>query len=567
MSPRSIFVSLMLIASFFSVSTLCAAPQVELILDASGSMYNKLDDGRYRITAAKDVLSEFVRNLPATDLDVGLRVYGSELQPADAGACQDSKLMVPVAGVQRDALLDSIKTTRARGKTPIAYSLEQAIGDFSGDEACLIVLVTDGEEVCDGDLQAAAQKLEQAGCDFDLRIIGFDLTAEAQASFAGIGTFENAEDAAALAAALDRAVEGVVTKEPLGDASLNAPDEVTAGSEFSVEWTAEEGPRDYITIVEADAEDGKYGFWAYTEQGSPLQLYAPVEAGAYELRYQSDRAEGVAARRAIQVLPAEFALGGPASVKAGQPFEIPWTGPDGAQDYLTVVAADAPDGTHASYAYTKAGSPARLHAPIEAGDYEIRYQSDRESGVFARRPITIEAVEVSLEVPAELAAGQPFEVQWTGPNGDRDYITLVEADAPDGRYGEYVYTEKGSPVTLTAPFVAGNYQVRYQSDRESGVFARVDLTITATEVTLDAPESVAVGARFQVTWTGPDGRLDYITIVQHDAAPGKYLNYRYTTSGSPLTLTAPKEPGDYEVRYQSDREKGVVFGSRPIRVE
>ncbi len=550
-----------------STLPLTAATQVELILDASGSMYNKLDDGRYRITAAKDVLSEFVRNLPQGDLDVGLRVYGSTLQPSAAGACQDSKLVVPVSGVQQDALLSAINTTRARGKTPIAYSLEQAIGDFNGTDQCLIVLVTDGEEVCDGDLQAAATKLEQAGCDFDLRIIGFDLSSQAQATFQGIGTFENAKDAAALAAALDRAVEGAVERTPLGDATLTAPDEVLAGSKLMVEWTGENGPRDYVTLVEATAEDGKFGSWSYTEKGSPLELVAPATPGPYELRYQSDRVEGIAARRPITVLPAEFAIGGPAVVKAGQAFEIPWVGPDNEKDYLTVVLADAADGTYGSYAYTATGSPARLHAPMQAGDYEIRYQSDREDGVFARRPLTIEAVEVRLDVPAEVRAGQSFEVEWTGPNGDRDYITVVEATAPDGEYGQYVYTAEGSPITLTAPFVDGKFQVRYQSDREDGVFARLDLDIAKTRVTLKAPDTVAAGATFEVTWTGPDGPQDYITIVQQGAEPGAYLGYQYTKRGATLTLRAPEEPGSYEVRYQSDREKGIIFGSRPIRVE
>jgi len=41
---------------------------VELILDASGSMWNKLDDDRYRIVAAKDVLTQFIGGLPDTDL-------------------------------------------------------------------------------------------------------------------------------------------------------------------------------------------------------------------------------------------------------------------------------------------------------------------------------------------------------------------------------------------------------------------------------------------------------------------------------------------------------------------
>ena len=89
-------------------------------------------------------------------------------------------------------------------------ALEQALADFpAGAERCAIILVTDGKEVCGGDLKASAEKLRQPGGDLDLRIIGFGLDAEAEAvaSFQGIGTFESAKDAEALAAALDRAAE------------------------------------------------------------------------------------------------------------------------------------------------------------------------------------------------------------------------------------------------------------------------------------------------------------------------------------------------------------------------
>ena len=49
-------------------------------------------------------------------------------------------------------------------------------------------------------------------------------------------------------------------------------------------------------------------------------------------------------------------------------------------------------------------------------------------------------------------------------------------------------------------------------------------------------------------------------------ADGEYLSYDYARNGSPLTLTAPDEPGAYEIRYASDRVEGT-FARRPIRVE
>ncbi len=187
--------------------------------------------------------------------------------------------------------------------------------------------------------------------------------------------------------------------------------------------------------------------------------------------------------------------------------------------------------------------------------------------MFARRPITVTPSEIVLDAPAEVAAGARFEVQWQGPNGDRDYLTVVAAAAADGQYTSYAYTRQGPVVPLVAPIKPGDYQVRYQSDREKGVFARLDIRVTPIEASVDAPDEVSAGQTFSVEWTGPDGPRDYITVVAAGAAPGAYTDYRYTRAGSPVNIRAPAKPGDYEVRYQSDREKGVVFASRPIRVK
>ncbi|MEM1436943.1 MAG: VWA domain-containing protein [Pseudomonadota bacterium] len=539
---------------------------VQLILDASGSMYNKVDDGRYRIVAAKDVLQEFVGALPDTGLNVGLRVYGSALGSDEDGSCLDSKLVVPMQGLDRGALRDAIRATRAKGSTPIAYSLEQAGRDFPRDGSrCLIVLVTDGKEVCGGDVRSSAAALSQAGCEVDLRIIGFDLSEEAIASFTGIGTFENATSARDLGAALERAVDDVVERDPMGEAQLRAPDEVPAGSPFDVSWKAEPGDKDYITIVAPGAEPGTFGSYAYVSSGNPVKLHAPTTVGPHELRYQSDRIVGIGGRRAIVVTAAEIALGAPTEIEAGRPFAVDWTGPDGARDYVTIVKADAAAGAFGSYQYTENGSPLTLHASIEAGSYELRYQSDREPGVFARRPVLVKPAEILLEAPATIRGGSPFEVQWQGPNGDRDYLTVVAEGTPAGQYTSYDYTLKGSPVRLHAPVAPGSYEIRYQSDREPGIFASLGIDVTSPDVTLDAPAEVAAGSAFQVRWEGPNGDRDYITIVAPGAPVGAYTVYQYTSSGPTVTLAAPETPGEYEIRYQSDRIDHL-FLSRTLRV-
>lgn len=51
-----------------------SASQIELILDASGSMRGKTADGKLKIDIAKNVLRSIIQNLPE-GLEVTLRVY------------------------------------------------------------------------------------------------------------------------------------------------------------------------------------------------------------------------------------------------------------------------------------------------------------------------------------------------------------------------------------------------------------------------------------------------------------------------------------------------------------
>ena len=83
---KRLLINLFLLAC---LSLASAQTYVELILDASGSMWNTLDDGRYRIIAAKDVLSQFIGGLADDGLNVGLRIYGSQTDALEEGACQD----------------------------------------------------------------------------------------------------------------------------------------------------------------------------------------------------------------------------------------------------------------------------------------------------------------------------------------------------------------------------------------------------------------------------------------------------------------------------------------------
>ena len=160
--------------------------------------------------------------------------------------------------------------------------------------------------------------------------------------------------------------------------------------------------------------------------------------------------------------------------------------------------------------------------------------------------------EPSVKGPSTVAVGARFEVEWTGPNGKGDYVTIVKAGATKWTNEPYFYTNTApSPGALTAPGTAGAYELWYVKGEDDSVLARTPITVSAFAGTIDGPDAVAGGTEFEVSWTGPNGPGDYVTIVKAGAEKWTNEDYFYTTVGPKGTLQAPLEAGAYELMYVS----------------
>src|SRR5215213_2119961 len=210
---------------------------VELILDASGSMAETLPGGESRMEAAKRILRQVITDLPEREgVNVGLRVYGHHGDNTQAGkavSCRASELLVPVAGLDKAALIAHVEAIQPTGWTPIAYALQQAAADFQpGGESITnaIVLVTDGEETCDPPQQScdAAGALHQTDVTVTTHVVGFALTPEQTdlvrcVAEEGGGQLFGAADAEGLSSALGAALAGVGIAPASGSAPPSTP--------------------------------------------------------------------------------------------------------------------------------------------------------------------------------------------------------------------------------------------------------------------------------------------------------------------------------------------------------
>ena len=174
---------------------------VEVILDASGSMLQRLDGNR-RIDIARRAVTDLISDALAPGVPFAFRAFGHR-QP---DAC-DTELMIPLSPLNPASARATVAAMEAKNlaKTPIADSLAQVPNDLAGIEGeVVVVLVTDGEETCEGDPRKVIETLRSSGYDIRVNIVGFAIDEAAlKQEFAawanaGGGSYYDAADAGQL---------------------------------------------------------------------------------------------------------------------------------------------------------------------------------------------------------------------------------------------------------------------------------------------------------------------------------------------------------------------------------
>ncbi len=536
-----------------------------LVLDASGSMWGQID-GEAKIGIAKSVLGDLLGELPA-ERRLGLIAYGHRRK----GDCSDIEELAAV-GADRAAIAAAVEGISPKGKTPMAASVKLAAEKLkSTEEKATVVLISDGIETCEPDPCGVAASLEQAGVDFTVHVVGFDVTeenAEAQlqclAENTG-GKYISASNADELGAALETTV--AAAPEPVSETKVRL-----RATELEGGVVIEEGLTWTVTP--------RLGGEPVVQEAGAGVLDVEIAPGAYDVAVErpSDGLKGTQERVVIRentwktvtialTFPVEATVaadpGG--EVMAGTNILVHWTGPDRKGDYITIVEKGADNGRYGTYAYTRQGDPAELRMPVEPGDYEVRYMLGQPIRTLASIDITATPAEATLVAPDEAIAGEEIAVEFTGPPaGSGDWITVVEPDADDKAYKNYHYTKQGSPGTLRMPLEAGEYELRFVQGNKK-VLARRPITVTAAVATISGPETAIAGEEVSVEFTGPEPASgDWITVVAPDAAPNKYGDYHYTRQGSPGEVRMPLEAGEYELRFVQGNKK--VIARQPITV-
>ena len=179
-------------------------PPIILILDGSGSMWGKIGHDT-KIAIARDVVHNVLDKMDPSQA-VGLVAYGHR-QKSD---CGDIETLIEPGINNHDAIKTALNNINPTGKTPLANTALKVIEQLKKDQqSASLILISDGEESCNGDLCEVVRKAKEAGVEFVLHIVGFDLGDADQlalecAAKAGDGIYLNAENGEQLNDALSK---------------------------------------------------------------------------------------------------------------------------------------------------------------------------------------------------------------------------------------------------------------------------------------------------------------------------------------------------------------------------
>lgn len=240
----SMFISLGLYGgtvAFAQTEEATTSTNVLFILDGSGSMAGQVE-GKVKMDVASEVMTDLINGLPDS-VNVGLVAYGHRTK----GDCSDIETMVVMGKVDKENLTQKIGSIRPKGKTPIAKSLQIAGDELQAvEDETTVVLVSDGEETCDGDPCALVKSLKEQGINVKVHVVGFDVGDKEKEQLsciadAGGGKYFTANNADQLQEALAE-----VGEEVTAGADVPKMDPLPKGGDM-VETAVPLAPGDYAT--------------------------------------------------------------------------------------------------------------------------------------------------------------------------------------------------------------------------------------------------------------------------------------------------------------------------------
>ncbi|MEM9139984.1 MAG: VWA domain-containing protein [Pseudomonadota bacterium] len=359
------------------------------------------------------------------------------------------------------------------------------------------------------------------------------------------------------------------------EVSLDAPDQIEAARTIRVTWEGPGARYDDVLLFDPNAKGGEGKIIARKRlrnddfDNKRATLPAPAKPGQYELQYWNGDNRKVLASRPIEVIEAQVSLEAPDQIEAAKTIRIAWEGPGARYDDVQLFDPNAKGGQGQVIASKRLrnddfdNNRASLTAPAKPGEYELRYWNGDNRSVMATRPIQVLPSIVALDAKAQIGQGQTLRVAWVGPGARYDDVQIfnprTEKVVRSQRLNRGDYDNQNA--SLPAPTKPGQYLLRYWNGDNNAVMATRPLEVVAIPVSVIGPDAVEPETVFGVTWEGPGARYDDVQIF--DPQSNRVVSSKRLTrddyDNRKANIKAPKQPGEYLLRYWNGDYKTVLF--------
>jgi Ca-activated chloride channel homolog len=474
---------------FLSIAAHAEGQRVILVLDASGSMWGKIN-GKAKMDIAKEVVGKVLSTWKAED-DLGLVVYGHR----EKGSCADIETVWPPKPLNASEYMSPIKSLSPKGKTPMTAAVRQAAEALKyTEQKGTVILVSDGLETCDADPCAVAAELEKNGIGFTVHTVGFGLDDKAaidqlkcMAEETG-GIAVLADDAEELETALKQTVEAAAPPPEPAPAPEPVITKDFKGHVMMADGVELPAPFNQAIWVFNTSVDGALGEYVATEYGNDLAATLPKD-GKLIAVISSDLAK-------IEV-PFDHVTGKPSEVTAN--FNAGIVQFTGMMDENTPLPADGPVWTYSkpddTYVGTAYGAAPRNM--FVAGDYKLKLEHGSASIDVSFTVVPGKTTDIVVPMGAGIAN---VNITYDGKQPVVDGTT-TELRKPADISGnmEYVATEYGNDRQFKA--AAGDYvlivsigmaKVEVPIKITSGQAADVKVNLNAGVLNVKAPGATAI---------------------------------------------------------------------------
>ena len=240
---------------------------------------------------------------------------------------------------------------------------------------------------------------------------------------------------------------------------LNAPEKISAGTEFDLTWTGDGSHGDVIGIRRAgsvlplaNASEVR----ADTKKG---RLTAPLIAGDYELIYQTahsetQRSDVPLALRKLKVIAGSIQIVAPPVINAGEAKDFLWPhGPGNTSEY-SIWSGEGETANR----ITTLQNPGNVRLLVPPGSYQIRLMEGNT--LLAANPITVLPSRIFETGLTGLKPGAVLSFPKSVRAGFFDEIGIIAADAPlDGGKMLASAVEVGDHLELELPASAGQFEL------------------------------------------------------------------------------------------------------------